>query len=422
MFSSYIKVLSRRNFFLLWLGQVISQFGDRLTQMALIGLVYDFKPGSSLGLANMFSLAIVPVFLISPIAGVYIDRWNKQKTMYVSDFLRCILIFSIPFISSRPLIYFFIFLSFCLGRFFLPAKMAIIPSLVEKKDFFMANSLISTTAMIAAVLGFGVGGMIVERWGVNGAFYLDAATFFCSALFVLLMRIKENTKFDPKDIIELGREAFEKVKTSFLVEVKEGLQYIFSSKETRYAARIQFILFAYIGSLYTVFIVFMQKALSTKTSALGWLAVGIGAGLFIGSLLYGRFGTKLAIKKVIAASLFLSALHLLLFVTFLKFHPNKMVALLSCILLGILCAPIVIAINTLIHKDSEDKFWGRIFSSLEVVIHLAFIVFMFISAYLAEKLSPFTIIASMSIIIILFSFVSLIKNNDRAKRTQRTTA
>jgi predicted MFS family arabinose efflux permease len=416
MFSHYIKVLTNRNFFLLWLGQVISQFGDRLTQMALIGLVYELKPGSSLGLANMFSLAIIPVFLISPIAGVYIDRWNKQKTMYVSDFLRGVLILAIPFMPSRPLIYLFIFLSFCLGRFFLPAKMAIIPSLVEKKDFFMANSLISTTAMIAAVLGFGIGGMIVERWGVKSAFYLDAATFFCSALFVALMRIKERANFNPKDIIELGKEAINKVKRSFLVEVREGLRYIFSSEETRYAARMQFILFASIGSLYTVFIVFMQKTLSTVTSDLGWLAVGIGAGLFFGSLFYGKFATKITIKKAIYLSLLFSGLHLLAFTLFLKFHPYKMVALLSCVFLGVLCAPIVIALNTLIHKDSEDRFWGRIFSSLEVVIHLAFMLFMFIASFLAERMSPFTIIASVSIIIISFSSVGLIKNHDQNSR------
>ena len=412
MFYQYTKVLANRNFLLLWLGQVISQFGDRLTQMALIGLVYEFKPGSSLGLANMFSLAIVPVFLISPIAGVYIERWNKQKTMYISDFFRGILILSIPFVSSRPLIYFFIFLSFCLGRFFLPAKMAIIPSLVEKKDFLMANSLISITAMIAAVLGFGIGGMLVERWGVKSAFYLDAATFFCSALFVAFMRIKENASFDPKDIIELGREAIKKVRSSFVVEVKEGLSYIFSSRETRYTARIQFALFAAIGSLYTIFIVFMQKTLSTVTSDLGWLAVGMGTGLFFGSLFYGKFGTKISIKKVIYLSLLFSGVHLLTFTLFLKFHPNKMIALLSCVFLGVLCAPIVIALNTLIHKDSEDRFWGRIFSSMEVVIHLAFILFMFIASFLAERMSPFTIIASVSIIIICFSSAGLIRNHD----------
>jgi predicted MFS family arabinose efflux permease len=290
--------------------------------------------------------------------------------------------------------------------------MAIIPSLVEKNDFLIANSLISTTAMIAAVLGFGVGGMIVERWGVKAAFYLDAITFFLSALFVLLMRLKEASNFNPKDIIQIGKDALEKVKTSFLVDIKEGLRYIFTSRETRYAARMQFVLFASIGALYTVFIVFIQNTLSTVTSDLGWLAVGIGAGLFIGSLIYGRFGVKLGIKRVIGFSLIFGASHLVFLVSVLKFHPNKIFALISCVMLGILCAPIIIAVNTLIHKDSEDRFWGRIFSSLEVVIHLAFIVFMFSASFLAEWLSPFTIILATGIIVVLFASFYLIREND----------
>ncbi|RKY38040.1 MAG: MFS transporter, partial [Candidatus Omnitrophota bacterium] len=88
MIIPYIHLLKKRNFFLLWISQIISQFGDRLTQMALIGLVYEIMPASSFSLAKVMSIPLIAVFLISPVAGVYIDRWDKQKTMYISDFLR----------------------------------------------------------------------------------------------------------------------------------------------------------------------------------------------------------------------------------------------------------------------------------------------------------------------------------------------
>jgi len=209
MLRSYFQILRKRNFFFLWLGQIISQFGDRLTQMALIGLVYKLEPGSSVGLAKMLSLAIIPVFLFSPVAGVYADRWNKQKTMYISDALRGVFIFLVPvvFFKMRSImpVYALVFLSFGVGRFFIPAKMAIIPSLVSKKDFLIANSLVSITAMIAAVLGFGLGGIIVEKWGVESAFYFDAGTFFLSALLIFTMRIKEQAKFNPREFFVAGK-------------------------------------------------------------------------------------------------------------------------------------------------------------------------------------------------------------------------
>ncbi|MFA5271814.1 MAG: MFS transporter [Candidatus Omnitrophota bacterium] len=417
METNYFKVLRNRNFFLVWISQVVSQFGDRLTQMALIGLVYKIAPGSSLGLAKMFSIAIIPVFLISPIAGVYVDRWDKRKTMYISDLLRGVFLFIVPFAAthfhSMPLVYLLIFLSFCVGRFFIPAKMAIIPSLVEKKSFFMANSLISTTATIAAVLGFGLGGMMVQKWGVECTFFIDALTFLFSALAISLVRLKGSAKFNPKDILELSKDAIVTVKNSFLHETKEGFKYIFSSKETRYAAKVQFVLFALIGSLYTIFIVFIQKTLSTVTFELGWLAVGCGAGLFAGSLFYGRIGAKFSIKKVTCVSLFFSSLYLVIFVSLLKIYPYKLFAFASCFIIGLIASPIAIAVNTLIHNESENKFWGRIFSSLEIIIHLTFIIFMFLSSYLAEKFTPFTIIIAISIITMFSSYFFLREKNNK---------
>ncbi|UCG35333.1 MAG: MFS transporter [Candidatus Omnitrophota bacterium] len=420
MRNSHFRILRKRNFFFLWLGQIISQFGDRLTQMALIGLVYRLEPGSSVGLAKMLSLAIIPVFLFSPVAGVYADRWNKQKTMYVSDALRGVFILLIPLVfmklHSYIPIYALVFLSFGVGRFFIPAKMAIIPSLVKKKDFLVANSLVSITAMIAAVLGFGLGGIIVERWGVESAFILDASTFFLSAMLIFAMRIKEKAKFNPREFFVAGKDAILTAKNSFMHEAKEGLRYILKSAETRYAAKVLFVLFATIGSLYTVFIVFIQNTLDTITLDLGWLAVGIGAGLFLGSLLYGRFGSKARVKKTINLSLLASSSCLVLFAYLLHTYPDTLFAFFLCLLLGAIAAPIVIAVNTLIHQESENNFWGRIFSSLEVVIHLAFILFMFASSYLAEVMTPFTIIMSVGVIVMLFSTYTLIRKNAESSR------
>lgn len=384
--------------------------------MALIGLVHKIMPRSSMGLAKIMSLAIIPVFLISPVAGVYVDRWNKQKTMYVSDLLRGVFIVFIPILAfnykSLFMVYVLIFLSFCVGRFFIPAKMAIVPTLIDKKQVLMANSLVSITAMIAAILGFGLGGVLVERFGVKNAFMIDAFTFFISAFSIFLMRIKEKGAFAPIDFLNLGREAITKVKNSFIREMKEGLRYLLRTDETWFAAKIFYILFSCLGALYVVFIIFIQDTLRSVTIDLGWLAVGGGLGLFLGSLIYGRIGREWPIKKVINISLIFASLYLIFFVVYLKSHPFKLFALFSCFLLGVGLSPLVIGVNTLIHNGSENNFWGRIFSSLEVVIHLGFIVFMFVTSYLADKFSPFTIILNVGIIIFFFSLFSLLRDND----------
>ena len=175
------EVLKNRNFFLLWSGQIISQLGDRLGQMALIAFVYLRAPGSTLQIAKILSFTIIPVFIIGPLAGVYVDRWDRRRTMYVCDFLRSLLVFTIPlflfYAKNLAPIYLIIFIAFSIGRFYVPAKLSIIPDLVDKKDLLVANSLINTSGMIAAILGFGISGVLVEKLGAKSGFYLDSLSF-----------------------------------------------------------------------------------------------------------------------------------------------------------------------------------------------------------------------------------------------------
>lgn len=413
MLTPYLKVLKNRDFFFLWLAQVISQFGDRLTQIALVGLVYAKVGASSLSLAKVMFFTILPVFLISPLAGVYVDRWDRRKTMYVSDFLRGLLIlvlalFGLGFKSFIPL-YTLIFLTFCIGRFFIPAKMSIIPYLIEKKeDLFIANSLVSLTANVAAILGFGIGGLIVERWGSFCGFVIDSITFFLSSLLIIFIGTQTQGRFKKEDFLEIGKDLI-KVEKSLLGEFKEGLNYLLSKESTLFSIKSFSFLFSCLGALYVVFIVFIQETLHTATKDLGFLAVGLGLGLFFGSLIYGRIASKFSLTKTINLMFFLSNIFLLIFVVSLRVFPSRSLVSLFSFILGGLVSPIVIGVNSLIHKKSQGNFWGRIFSSLEVVMHLSFLVFMFITSYLAEVYSAFSIILLVGIIGCLLSALSLFK-------------
>ncbi|MFH1394659.1 MAG: MFS transporter, partial [Candidatus Omnitrophota bacterium] len=158
-------VLFKKNFFSLWLGQIISEFGDRLNQMALIALVYSKSPGSVIALAKVLFFVVVPVFVIGPVAGVYVDRWDRKKVMIISDVLRGVLVLTIPvFVYFKLMIpvYIAVFFIFSATRFFLPSKMALIPAIVSKEKLLVANSLSNTTRMLATILGFAAAGFIVK--------------------------------------------------------------------------------------------------------------------------------------------------------------------------------------------------------------------------------------------------------------------
>ena len=65
----YRDLLTERNFFLYSFGQLVSQFGDRLVQIILVGLIYKISPGSTMQLAKVFSFTVIPAFFVSAIIG-----------------------------------------------------------------------------------------------------------------------------------------------------------------------------------------------------------------------------------------------------------------------------------------------------------------------------------------------------------------
>ncbi|MBI4982207.1 MAG: MFS transporter [Candidatus Omnitrophica bacterium] len=409
--SKFRDVFKSRNFFLLWLGQLVSQLGDRLDQMALIAFVYQRAPGSTIEIAKILSFTIIPVFLIGPIAGVYVDRWDRRRTMYACDFLRAFLVLLIPlflfYTKSLAPIYLVIFLVFSIGRFFVPAKMSIIPDLVEKKDLLMANSLVNTTGMIAAILGFGISGVLVEWLGARSGFYLDAFSFFVSGTLILFIVKKASSRINLKT---MGREIVEVLRKSVFQEIKEGIIYFIKKKEIRFTAGIIFTLWSALGAVYVVIIVFVQKTLHSATKDLGLLIMFLGAGLFVGSLIYGRFGQKLSAYKTIFASLILSGIMMAVFALGIHRYPNFSAAAILALLLGLAISPIMIASNTIIHKASDTEMMGKIFSSLEIVMHLGFLLFMFLSSILAERSSHLLILVSVGCIFSIVGIINLIIN------------
>lgn len=402
------EVLKNRNFFLLWLGQIISQLGDRLSQMALIAFVYLRAPGSTLQIAKILSFTIIPVFLIGPLAGVYVDRWDRRRTMYICDLLRSILVFTIPFFlfhtKNLGPVYLIIFIVFSIGRFFVPAKLSIIPDLVDKKDLLIANSLVNTTGMIAAILGFGVSGVLVEWLGAKSGFYLNSLSFLVSGTLIFLISKKFIAVIDFK---EVSREIVEVIRKSVFREIKDGVLYFIRNKDIRFTSGIIFALWSALGAVYVVIIVFVQQALHSATKDLGLLVMFLGIGLFLGSLAYGKYGQRISHYKIIFVSLVLSGIMLVIFALGIAYYPNFMLAAMLALCLGLIIAPIMIASNTIIHNVSDNEMMGKIFSSLEIVMHLGFLLFMFISSILAERFSHLLILVIAGCLLSLLGLANL---------------
>ncbi len=157
----YVRLALNGSFSALWAGQLISLFGDRLNQLALVAVV-AISTGSALATGLVFFAATLPNLLLSPIAGTYVDRWDRKEVMVVSDILRAALVLILPVaaVTNIVLVYPLIFLVTTISVFFRPARVAILPRIVPEEDLLSANSALWVGETIADVIGYPLAGAL----------------------------------------------------------------------------------------------------------------------------------------------------------------------------------------------------------------------------------------------------------------------
>src|SRR6266702_767212 len=137
-----LAVLRQRNFALLWFGQLISLTGDYVLIVALPFYTYQLT-GSVLATGVMFLVQALPGLFLGSLAGVFVDRWDRRWTMIASDLLRAGVLLFLLLARSRDLVWIIYAVAFTeqlISLFFIPAKGAIIPNLVEEQHLMAANS------------------------------------------------------------------------------------------------------------------------------------------------------------------------------------------------------------------------------------------------------------------------------------------
>ncbi|MBN1353359.1 MAG: MFS transporter [Candidatus Omnitrophica bacterium] len=388
-------LLKNKSFVLYSVGQAFSQFGDRLVQIVLIGFVYKRWPGSTFQLAKLFLFTIVPSFFASPIAGVYVDRWNKKYVMIISDIFRATAILLIPifFIQKDSVIpiYTAIFSIFIAACFFLPARFSIIPSLVPKEDILIANSASSIIWIISGLAGFSIGGFLAEWAGVKNSLYINSLVYLFSALSFLGLAVSAKDKGRLLDE-DTNRPSIKNViKKSFVYDLQEGLKALFFEKNIRLVGGVFFIFSSVLGAIYVVGIVFIQETLQSMTRYISIFSICLFGGLLLGSYAYGKKGHKFSRAKVVFVSLIFVGIFMDIFALGLREFRSLWAGGVSSFFCGFFVAPIYVIANTVVHESVKNYLGGRVFSSLGIVINLGFLIFMLISSIVAEHIDRFWI-------------------------------
>jgi MFS family permease len=187
----YLKLLrTNRNFRLLYFGQAISQLGDWFNAVAVYALLLDLT-GSATAVAWMLITQYLPVAVVGPLAGVVVDRVNRRRLMIFADVVRGVLILGLLLIRRGDQVwiaYVVMALSVAASAFFEPARTATIPNVTSVEELLPANALSAATWSAMLAIGASVGGLVTAAFGRDVAFVANAASFFCSAVFIAQTR------------------------------------------------------------------------------------------------------------------------------------------------------------------------------------------------------------------------------------------
>lgn len=171
----------------LWFGQIVSLLGDWFNLIASASLLAQLT-GSGIALGSLFVVRMLAPFLISPVAGVLVDRYNRRNILIWCDVLRVVVVAGfllVRAVEDAWLLYVLTAMQLGIGGVFFTARRAITPDIVPHHALGAANAIGSATWSIMLAFGAAAGGLAAGVWGVYTAFTIDCATFILSAILIL---------------------------------------------------------------------------------------------------------------------------------------------------------------------------------------------------------------------------------------------
>ncbi len=174
----------------LYTAQLISFAGDWFTQVALLGLVLELT-GSPMAASLLLVLQTAPFFLLSPIAGVVADRFDRRRVMIAVDLLRVGGALSLLLADDTGTLWIAFVATAGIaagGAFFEPASAAALPNLVSRDELPYANVLMGSAWGTMLAVGAAAGGLVAALLGRDAAFVIDGLSFLVSALLLLGIR------------------------------------------------------------------------------------------------------------------------------------------------------------------------------------------------------------------------------------------
>lgn len=408
-----LATLRHRDFSLLWLGGLISLSGDWTLQIGLPIALYTLTRSVTV-LSIALLAALLPSIICGSLAGVLIDRWDRRRTLIVSNVLLALLLAPLLLLRSVHLVwlvYVTLFVEACLEQFTRPTESALLPALVSEEQLVSANGLISVASNIARLCGPALGGVIAVAYGLTGVTLVDAGSFLLAALLFTLIRAHPrpaSAATPTDDTPPVAAPALRGAIAHAARDWREGLGVIFH----RRALALIFLVFSVTsigeGIMGTLFVVFMTVNAHGDARAYGGTMSAQAVGGLLGGALVALIGARLMSRW----SLFISATLFGVIDLAIFNAPNYFPALAPLLasvawashvsLIGLLLALFVVVgapgvalssgLQSLIQRASPERYLGRVFGALGACSALFLGVGVTLAGWLGPRLGTITLL------------------------------
>ncbi|MEI6530243.1 MAG: MFS transporter [bacterium] len=339
------------NFFLLWQGQIVSAIGDVVYEIAL-GFWILAVTGSTALMGTLMAASVLPRVLVSPFAGVWVDRSNRKWLIVVTDLIRCLAVLVVAIGAFQGWIQIWmvfaagVVLGLC-GAFFNPAVTSSLPDIVPTSKLLQANSVYSMVYSGSGILGNSFGGFLYALLGAPLMFLANGLSFLYSTLSVLFVRIPKIRRQTPPQ--------------HFFADMRDGYRFVWRWRSLRWL-----LIFAACVNFFVTIGIVAVIPLFQQTPQLGPGFYGVVMGLVAGGQLLGMLLTSvIPIPPVKRYPLFVASFSLTMGL-FILFPVTLNVPFMATVgfLAGLFNAVGNVLLQTVMQLTVPAEMRGKVFSLL----------------------------------------------------------
>jgi len=365
-FRDVLKIRSVRR---LWIAQLVSIFGDFLAIFAVFSLVTFQLHGTPTQVSMILVAYMLPLAVVSPLAGVFVDKWNVKWTMIASDLVRGILVLVLVFVRDLNTIYVIFLALSTVSSFFVPAQSVAVRALAPAAGLLAVNGLMTQAVQGSQIISPAIAGLLVQWFGANACFLFDSFSFFFSAAMVMTLAIHRAPS--------PGTAA-----SSVLAAMRQGFSFIFTH------GAISFVILAMTAGMFAVrcfgalLSVYVRDVLLSNAALFGTLNSLIGIGMITGTQFLHRAASRVPQQFLVIYGLGGMGAAVLITALFGKVATTA----LGMLGLGFGAAFIMVPSQTLLQQETPHALLGRVMSSLMSLLAMSQVLAMFVAGPVAQQL------------------------------------